>query len=175
MRFLEHRRHSRRDPASPHLNAAGLALAQRVAPSTGPFDRVVTSPKPRAVETAVAMGYPVAAELDELSEMPSEVENLIDALHPRTFADYSVLVGRNPAMARYARSQEALWRHELEGLPEGGRLLLVSHGGVIESGAVIAARASVEAWGSTLGYLEGIQLYRDAGRWVRAEIVRVGP
>jgi broad specificity phosphatase PhoE len=175
MRFLEHRRHSQRDPAGPHLSATGLALARRVASTLGPFDRVVTSPKPRAVETAVAMGYTVAAELEELSAMPGELQTLVDAFHPRTFADYARLVGRSPALAEYAQSQEALWRHELEGVPEGGRLLIVSHGGVIESGSVIAAPGSSEAWGPTLGYLEGIRLYRDRGRWVRAEIVRVGP
>jgi broad specificity phosphatase PhoE len=175
MRFLDHRRHSLRDPASPHLSAAGLALAHRVASTIGPFDRVVTSPKPRAVETAVAMGYAVAAELEELSTVPSKVQTLIDALQPRTFADYAALVGRNPVMARYARGQEALWRHELDGMPDGGRLLIVSHGGVIESGAVIAAPASAGGWGPTLDYLEGIRLYREGGRWVRAEVARVGP
>jgi broad specificity phosphatase PhoE len=175
MRFLEHRRHSQRDPAGPHLNAAGLALARRVAPTLGPFDRVVTSPKPRAVETAVAMGFEVAAELEELGAMPAELQTLVEALHLRTFADYATLVGRNPALAEYARSQEALWRHELESMPEGSRLLIVSHGGVIESGAVIAAPGPVETWGPTLGYLEGVRLYLDRGRWVQAEVVRVGP
>jgi len=175
MRLLEHRRHSQRDPTSPHLSAAGLALAQRVASTLGPFDRVVTSPKPRAVETAVAMGCTVAAEIEELGTMPAELQTLVEALHPRTFAEYAALVERNPAMARYARSQEGLWRGELEGLPDGGRLLIVSHGGVIESGAVIAAPLSAEGWGPVLGYLEGIRLYRDRGRWVRAEVVRVDP
>jgi broad specificity phosphatase PhoE len=175
MRLLEHRRHSMRDPASPHLSTAGVALAQRVASSVGPFDRVVTSPKPRAVETAVAMGFPVDAELEELSVMPDDLLSLLDALKPRSFADYAALVGRYPAMAEYAHGQEALWRRELKRVPDGGRLLIVSHGGVIESGAVMAAPSSAEAWGPALGYLEGIRLYRDGDRWIRAEVVRVGP
>ena len=173
MRYLENRRHSARDPAGPHLSPAGIALARHVAATVGPFDKVVCSQKPRAVETAVAMGYTVAAELDELGTMPSELQTLIDAVHPRGFADYAALVARNPAMARYARGQEALWRHELESVPDGGRLLIVSHGGVIESGAVVAAPTSANTWGATLGYLDGIRLYRDAGQWVRAEVVRV--
>jgi broad specificity phosphatase PhoE len=173
MRLLEHRRHSVRDPASPHLSAAGLALARRVASTIGPFDRVVTSPKPRAVETAVAMGFPVDDELESLSVMPDDLLNVVDALKPRSFADYAALVGRNRAMARYARDQEALWRRELEGLSDGGRLLIVSHGGVIESGAVVAAPKSARVWGPTLGYLEGIRLYRGGDRWVRAEVLRV--
>jgi broad specificity phosphatase PhoE len=175
MRLLEHRRHSLRDPTSPHLSADGVALAHRVASTLGPFDRVVTSPKPRAVETALAMGFAVDAEVEELGTLPDDLGNLVDAFKPRSFADYAALVGRNPAMARYARGQETFWGHELEALPEGGRLLLVSHGGVIESGAVVAAPTSAEAWGPTLGPLEGVRLYRDQGRWVRAEVVRVGP
>lgn len=175
MRLLELRRHSQREPAGPHLSAAGVTLAHRVAATLGPFDRVVTSPKLRAVETAVAMGFRVDAELEELSPMPDDLVNLVEALGARSFADYATLVGRYPAEAEYARSQEALWCRELERVSEGGRLLIVSHGGVIESGAVIAARASAEAWGPALGYLEGIRLYREGDRWVRAEIVRVGP
>jgi broad specificity phosphatase PhoE len=175
MRLLEHRRHSMREPASPHLSAAGVALAQRVAPTIGPFDRVVTSPKPRAVETAAAMGFRVDAELESLSVMPDALQEAIDSFKPRSFADYAALVERNPTMARYARSQEALWRRELKRVSNGGRLLIVSHGGVIESGAVIAAPTAAGAWGPTLGYLEGIRLYRDGDRWVRAEVLRVEP
>ena len=173
MRLLENRRHSVRDPVGPHLSPAGIALARRVAATVGPFDRVLSSPRPRAVETAAAMGCTAVAERDELGPVPSELQVLIDAFHPTSFADYAALVERNPSMARYARGQEALWRQELEGMPDGGRLLTVSHGGVIESGAVVAAPATARTWGAVLGYLEGIRLYLDAGHWVRAEVARV--
>jgi broad specificity phosphatase PhoE len=175
MRLLELRRHSMRDPASPHLSEAGVALARRVASTLGPFDRVVTSPKPRAVETAAAMGLRVDAELEPLGVMPDDLPNVPDSLKLRSFAEYAAVVGHNPAMARYARSQETLWRRELKRVPDGGRLLIVSHGGVIESGAVVAAPTVAGTWGPTLGFLEGIRLYRDGDRWVRAEVVRVGP
>jgi broad specificity phosphatase PhoE len=175
MRLLEHRRHSMRDPASPHLSEAGVALARHVGSMVGPFDRVVTSPKPRAVETAVAMGFRVDAELEPLGVMPDDLPNDPDPRPLRSFADYDALAGRNPAMARYARRQEALWRRELKRVPDGGRLLMVSHGGVIESGAVVAARTVAGTWGPALGHLEGIRLYCDGDRWVRSEVVRVAP
>lgn len=173
MRLLELRRHSMREPAGPHLSAAGAALARRLGSTIGPFDRVLTSPKPRAVETAVAMGFSVDAELASLDVMPEALQELLDAFKPRSFAEYSRSVEENPALARYARSTESLWRRELGGLSEGGRLLIVSHGGVIELGAVTAAPTPAKTWGPSLGYLEGIRLARDRDRWVRAEVLRV--
>src|SRR6266545_2150702 len=64
MRWLEVRRHSltRKDSArdrGSHLSADGVALARLVGESLGPFASVVTSASPRAIETAVAMGFAV--------------------------------------------------------------------------------------------------------------------
>ena len=55
MSYLEVRRHSKRSRPEQHLNQWGVALARRVGGQIGPFDRVVTSPLPRCVETAVAI------------------------------------------------------------------------------------------------------------------------
>ncbi|MGA8709818.1 MAG: histidine phosphatase family protein [Thermoplasmata archaeon] len=172
MRVLEHRRHSRRDPAGIHLNREGLELARRIAPTLGRFDRVVTSPKPRALETAEALGFSVDALLPELAMMPDDVGLPIDELHPRSFADYVRFVGRSEAMADYAQTQATLMREELERLPDGGRLLLVSHGGIIEFGAAGARPGDAMTWGEPVGYLEGIRLTLSRGEWVRGEVLR---
>ncbi|MGP8076855.1 MAG: histidine phosphatase family protein [Thermoplasmata archaeon] len=172
MRVLEHRRHSRRDPASIHLNREGLELARRIAPTLGRFDRVVTSPKPRALETAEALGFTVDALLPELAMMPDDVGLPIDELHPRSFADYVRFVGRSEAMADYAQTQATLMREELERLPDGGRLLMVSHGGIIEFGAAGARPGDAMSWGEPVGYLEGIRLTLSRGEWVRGEVLR---
>jgi len=133
---------------------------------------VVTSPKPRAVETAEAMGYAVDAELSELGALPGPVDRWVDREAPRSFADYVTLVDRLAEARTHAKVLADRWRNELERLSEGGRLLLVSHGGVIELGAVGALGARTRAWGPTLGFLEGIELDRDRSGWCRGAVVR---
>jgi hypothetical protein len=70
MRWLEVRRHSAtkrsREPGS-HLSPEGVDLARRVGRSLGSFASVVTSASPRAIETALAMGYAV----DDTADLPS--------------------------------------------------------------------------------------------------------
>ena len=175
MRTLEHRRHSRRDPAGIHLNAAGIALARRVARDLPAFSRVLTSPKPRAVETAEAMGLSVDGRLPALGEMPDDVGPAVDEMGPTGFASYVEFVERSEAMRAYAEGQADAWRRELERVPEGGAMLLISHGGIIEFGAAAAVPGLARGWGPPLGYLEGIRLDWDGARWTGGEIVRVGP
>ena len=175
MRVLEHRRHSRRDPASPHLSSEGIALARRVGPTLERFDRVVTSPKPRAIETAVEMGLRVDAEIPELGTMPEDAGFPGDPTRLSTFAEYLELFRKSEAMATYSRAQAELWVRELERLPESGRLLMISHGGMIESGVVAAIGERTQGWGEVLGPLDGVRLLREAGRWVRGELLRAVP
>jgi len=174
MRVVEHRRHSRRESGDVHLSRAGRALARRVAATIGPFDRVVTSPKHRAVETAEALGFAVDATLPELAEMPDDVGLSDDVLGDRSFADYVRAVERSEAVAEYAHRQAELMRQQLARLTDpDGRLLMVSHGGVIELGAAAARPEEARDWGGPLGHLEGVRLYLDRGKWVRGEVLRV--
>lgn len=173
MRILEHRRHSHRDPAGIHLNREGVELARRVAPTLGRFDRVVASPKPRAVETAEALGFTVDAVLPQLAAMPDDVGLAIDERNPRSFADYVRIAERSEAMADYANTQATLMREELRRLPEEGRLLMVSHGGIIEFGAAAACPREAATWGPPVAHLEGVRLSLSRGEWVRGEILRI--
>jgi broad specificity phosphatase PhoE len=172
MRVLEHRRHSRRDPTGIHLSRDGVALARRVAPTIGRFDRVVASPKPRAVETVQALGLSLDAVLPDLSVMPDDVGLVVDTPSPRSFADYVRATERSEATAEYALRQATLMREELARLPEGGRLLMVSHAGVIEFGAAASRPQDALSWGPSAGYLEGVRLFLDRGEWVRGEVLR---
>jgi broad specificity phosphatase PhoE len=172
MKVLEHRRHSRRDPGGSHLNREGVALAQRVGRELAPFDRVVTSPKPRAVETAVAFGCAVDAVEEELAGMPDEIESALDG--EGSFAEYAVAGRRHPEVRRFMERQAELWEQELSRVPDRGRLLLVSHGGLIELGALGALPVPAAGFGPALGLVEGVRLYWD-GRFVGGEVLRVSP
>ena len=173
MRVLEHRRHSRRDPTDIHLSREGVELARRVGPTLGRFDRVVASPKPRAVETVRALGFALDAVLPDLGVMPDEAGLVGDASSPRSFADYVRAIRRSEATAGYAFRQATRMHEELARLPEGGRLLLISHGGVIEFGAAAARPQDALSWGPPAGHLEGVRLFLDRGEWVRGEVLRV--
>ena len=74
MRILEIRRHTMRTKPGQHLSQAGVDLARLVGMRVGPFDRVITSTIPRAFETAIAMGFAVDEQLDQIARMPDDVE-----------------------------------------------------------------------------------------------------
>ncbi|MCI4339228.1 MAG: histidine phosphatase family protein [Thermoplasmata archaeon] len=173
MRTLEHRRHSRRDPTGTHLNAAGRSVARSIGAGLAPFDRVVTSPRPRAIETAEAMGRSVDVTLAELAEMPDEAGVPMELFQPRTFSDYAEMIRQSSVTAAYAARQAELWRTELERVPDDGSLLMISHGGIIELGALAAVPRIAPSWGSALRYMEGVRLRWDGRRWTTGDVLRV--
>jgi len=172
MRTLVHLRHGERQPGGPHLTERGARLAKEVGRRLAHFDRVLTSPKPRAVETAEAMGYAVEGSLPALGGLPGELERWVDRAYPPRFADYLRFVDEVAEARVQARRLADLAAVELERLGDGGRLLFVSHGGVVELGAVGALGAAVAEWGPVLGYLEGVELERDRATWTRGAPVR---
>lgn len=173
MRSVEVRRHSLREPLGDHLSPEGVELVHRVAPTLPRMDRVVTSAKVRAIETAEGLGLPIDRTIRELGQIPDEVQARVDEANPRSFAEYVVLVARNAGIRAFAASQVELWRSELDPLPEEGRLLVVSHGGIIELGAAAAVPEEARRWGAPLSVLEGIRLFWDGDRCARGEVLRL--
>ncbi len=174
MRWIDYRRHARRNPGAVHLNPEGLAIARRVGAESGPFVRSVTSTVPRAIETAEAMGFPPTETLGELATLGRGVEAALGPVV--TWADAAAAVRRSAAAARYAKAQGSLLREIALGLPDGGRALVISHGGVLEIGAVGALpKANHQAWGGPAGYCEGIRLAFDRGRFTDGVPLRVAP
>ena len=173
MRSLVHRRHSVRSPGDLHLSPHGVALARRVGAGSGQFDRVVTSPKPRAVETARAMGFAVDAEWEELGSVPDPVARFLERESPSTFGEYVRWATTVHEVRAAAEALASRWARELDRLPDGGRVLMVSHAGIIELGAAGALPDEAAGWGPTLAPLEGIRLDRDRGRWVQGTVLRV--
>jgi hypothetical protein len=52
----------------------------------------------------------------------------------------------------------------------------ISHGGLIEAGAVgCLPEAEHAAWGGPCGYCEGVRLFFDGEQFVRGEVLRVAP
>jgi len=172
---VHHRRHSLRRPGELHLSEEGRELARRLRTEVGPYDLVVTSSAVRAVETAQALADPPAATLDELREMPEEVARAIATVKVADFATLLDLVRTHPVVAHYAARQAELWRGLGRRVPDGGRVLIVSHGGIIEVGACGALGSAVETWGGPLAPLEGVALTMDADSWTGGSVLRLRP
>jgi len=172
MKTIEIRRHSIRSKPGDHLNQPGVTLARLVGQNLGPFDRIVTSTVPRAIETAIAMGFAP----DELNELMSttgiDVER--EAPWPQSPAEYARVVRKGKAATEYAQQLVEVYTRLANYLMDGRAALVINHGGVAELGAV-ACLPDVDhfAWGSHFECCEGIRLFWDNGKFVNGEILRV--
>lgn len=177
MRALEVRRHAERaDRSDEHsgLSESGRAMCLRLGRDTPAYALVVASPLPRAMETARLIGGRLdrveGALLPDLHGLPFGFwEGL------RDLAAYWDLHRRSDGARRLGAEQAALWASLVSSLAEGESGLAVSHGAVIELGAVaLAAPVSVALDGPVFGYCEGIvaTFERDAAIGVR--ILRIG-
>lgn len=178
MRTIEVRRHSKRDRPGQHLSQWGVTLARRVGAGLGPFDRVVTSPLPRCVETAVAMGFAVDEVCAQLAGDDGRGETFPGAAEvdwAAGYAGFARLIGRHSALADFVGVQAEIWRSIARALPDGGRALIVGHGGAFLTGAAVVCqpRADHAAWGAGNGYCEGVRLSFDDDVFTHVEILRV--
>lgn len=148
-------------------------MARRVGETAGPFDLVVSSAIPRAIQTAIAMGFAVDEELADLVEYPAAVD--AEVAYDEGFAAFGKAYRLGRAMAAYADKMGEVARSIAARVHNGGSVLAVSHGGIVESCAVGSAPdADHAAWGPSFGYCEGARIsYPDHGP-ATVELLRVG-
>lgn len=171
MRILETRRHSMRAIPGQHLTQAGIDLARRIGSTIGPFERVVTSTLPRAFETAIAMGFAVDEQLEALSMMAAGVEDEIN--WDAGFAAWAQVIKQGGAASRFAQLQADVLRSIVRSVPDGGRALVVSHGGIVEAGAIGCLLPDIPPIGGAYcSYCEGARLVFEGDRVVKFEILR---
>ncbi|MDF2628895.1 MAG: hypothetical protein K0R39_2726 [Symbiobacteriaceae bacterium] len=173
MRIIEHRRHTMRVKPGQHLSQAGVDLARMVGQEMGPFDLVVTSTVPRAFETAIAMGFAVDEQTDLLASLPDGFED--EVAWDVGIARIAEVIRRNPGgmAAQFARHLAALHREIAARLPENGRALVISHGGIVEATAIgCKPDENYAAWGPAFGYCEGLRIYFSATACERVEMLR---
>ena len=161
-----------------HLSQAGIDLARRAGNgefgSVPRYDLVVTSTIPRAFETAIALGFAVSAQIEELAAFDAAV--LAEYRWPVDFGEAAgALLGDGPA-GEFARLQADILRLIARRLPAEGTALVISHGGVVEAGAVaLRPDADHRAWGPAIGHVEGVRLVFDGDDCIAEELLRVGP
>jgi broad specificity phosphatase PhoE len=171
-RYLELRRHTMRNKPGDHVNQAGVDRARRVGFEMGSFDQVITSSLPRAFETAIAMGFAVDEQNPEFSFIPDDA--MAEVNWEEGFPAWSRALRLNGLAGHYVRKQGRLLREIVAALPGGGAALVVSHGGILEAGAVgCAPEGDHDAWGTHCDYCEGICLTFEAGVVIDAKVLRL--
>ena len=163
-----------------HLSAEGVALARQIGGAIGPFDLVLTSPVPRALETAIAMGFAVNDQLEVLGDLSPAV--LAEIGHQERwaweepFVTFAHFVRQGGPMTRMGERQREAWVRALESVPSGGRVLIISHGRIIETGLVTCIPdGDFAAWGGSFHHCEGVRMTFEGGRFQEVQLLRVLP
>ena len=171
MRILDIRRHTMRRKPGAHLSQDGIDLAHLIGQQAPAYALVVTSTIPRAIETAIAMGFEVHDTIEALGHLHDAVMDAIG--WPKSFAQVSEGLAASTPAREFAQAQASLWRTIAERLPDGAHGLIVTHGLFIELGTPASLPAiAPESWGGPIGYCEGIRLTYDNG-CQHGEILRV--
>lgn len=162
MKTLDIRRHTMRQKPGHHLSQDGVALARQVGMELGPYAVVITSHLPRAIETAVAMGFAVDRTVDDLGSHP---ENLpVQIGWPAPLDEIQRRLSQYPELVALAVAQAALWKHFLFEIPDGEAGLVVTHGGLLEIGAIaLVSELSLPVEGNAFGYCEGLRIQATGG------------
>lgn len=174
MRMIEHRRHTMRVKPGQHLSQSGVDLARMIGQGLGPFNRVITSVVPRAFETAIAMGFAVDEQSDSISSLPDGFEDEVG--WDEGAARFAEVVKNSPEgiVAQFARKLAVLHRDIAAHLPDNGRALVISHGGIVEASAIgCKPDEDYAAWGPAFGYCEGVRIYFVGTVCERIEPLRV--
>jgi broad specificity phosphatase PhoE len=162
------------------LGQPGILQARRLEADLGPFAYVVASDVARTAETAIATGFAV----DEVVDMGAEVWEAAQiekgGLHAHwewgaaAFLRYAELVAEGGPHAVLARRQAEIWAQARDRIPDGGRALVVSHGGLIEPGVVQACpHGDFTGWGKPFAHLEGVRVIYDGDKVVDVELLRL--
>lgn len=152
-----------------------MSLARRVGENMGPFHVVLTSEAIRTWETAVAMGFACQGQYESAATTAEEYKAL-DALMPEgaTFVQRAHQMQNHPLGQRYAEALRGCWERLTLALPEGKAVLVITHGGYIDSSAVACLPgANHKNWGPCFGHCEGIHLSYDGCGFCSGTLLRV--
>lgn len=175
MPVLDIRRHAQRqslDDQLSALSAAGRQMCERLAKTSPRYALVVSSPLPRAKETAER----IAGRLDTvepalLPDLGSHAAQLFGEL--RTLADWDRLLRDREEAREFAEAQLPAWTRIASRVGERDHALAVSHGGIIELPAVVLMRRlGVPLDGASFGYGEGLRITYAKGAPTKLEILR---
>ena len=177
MPTLEIRRHAERTDRGNEqsaLSAGGRAMAESLSKRTPKFALILSSPLPRAKETAQLIGGRLdGIEPGFLPEMGGVIGDRIFG-EMRTLADWAEVLREREDARKFAAEQLATWARVATRVGEKSRVLAVSHGGIIELPAItLAQRLRAPLEGASFGYCEGVVVTYAKGAPTKIEVVRV--
>ena len=161
MPILDIRRHAQRQNTNDQqsaLSTAGVAMCEKLAKDAPKYALVVSSPLPRAKETAQRIaGRLDAVEPALLPDLGGQAAQLFGEM--RTLADWSRLMARDETARKFAEEQLPAWVRIVSRVRDGDRVLAVSHGGIVDLPAiVIADKLGAKLSGASFGYGEGVRV-----------------
>lgn len=171
MPVLEIRRHSFKG-ISDHLSQEGVQLARRIGFQMGPFQIVVTSHLPRAVETACAMGFAIDETNQDLAILPSEV--LTEVNWQGGYPEFARAISRPGPTQDFGKKLKHICESLMVSLNDHQQALIISHGGLIEAATVACCGPdSVSSWNFAAGNCEGARIHFHNGIFQQPEPVRL--
>src|SRR5262249_9364903 len=92
------------------------------------------------------------------------------------FVTFAHFVRQGGPTNRMGERQREAWVWALESVPTDGRVLIISHGRIIESGLVTCIQdGDFAAWGRPFRHCEGVRITFDEGRFHGVQLLRVLP
>lgn len=175
MPILEIRRHAQRIELADNqsaLSPAGREMCARLAKAAPKYALVVSSPLPRAKETAERIGGRLdAVEPGLLPDLGSYASSLFGEL--RTLADWARLLKEHPDASKFAEEQLPTWARIASRVGDKDRVLAVSHGGIIELPAIyLMQKLKVKIEGPSFGYGDGVRVTYAKGQPTALEVLR---
>jgi broad specificity phosphatase PhoE len=174
LEILRHAERTDRGNEQSALSPAGHAMAQSLAKRAPSYALVLSSPLPRAKETAqLIAGRLDAVEPGFLPEMGGVIGDRIFG-EMRTLADWAEVLGEREDARKFATDQLATWARVAMRVGDKDRVLAISHGGIIELPAItLAQRLRTPLEGASFDYCEGVIVTYSKGAPTKVEIVRV--
>ena len=175
MPILDIRRHAERqnrDDQQSALSTAGREMCERLAKSAPKYALVVSSPLPRAKETAQRIaGRLDSAEAALLPDLGSYAAQLFGEM--ATLADWARLLHVHPDSRKFADEQLPAWARIAARVGEKDRVLAVSHGGIVDLPAVLLMESlGIAIAGASFGYCDGLSVTYAKGKPTALAILR---
>jgi broad specificity phosphatase PhoE len=175
MPILDIRRHAQRqntDDQQSALSTAGREMCERLAQKAPKYALVVSSPLPRAKETAQRIaGRLDAAEAALLPDLGDYASRIFGEM--ATLADWARLLRDHPDSRKFAEEQVPAWARIASRVGEQDRVLAVSHGGIIDLPAVFLMQSlKMPIAGASFGYGDGVSVTYAKGQPKAIAILR---
>jgi broad specificity phosphatase PhoE len=173
--ILDIRRHAQRQNTNDQqsaLSTAGIAMCEKLAKDAPKYALVVSSPLPRAKETAQRIaGRLDAVEPALLPDLGGQAAQVFGEM--RTLTDWSRLLARDPQARKFAEEQLPAWARIAARVGEKDRVLAISHGGIVDLPAlVVMQQFAVPIDVPSFNYCEGVRITYAKGKPTAIEVLR---